>query len=337
MRLPSGKLPPEPLSRLLTELPKRDPQVIIGPGLGLDAAVMAWDGEMCLVAKTDPITFATDAIGWYAVQVCANDVATTGAAPRWFMAVVLLPDAPGNADLAEQIMAQVRDACLTLDVEVVGGHTEITCGLDRPIVCGTLLGQVERRRLVLSSGVRPSDVIILTKGIAIEGTSIIAREMADRLSSHLEGAFVVRCKDFLMRPGISVVRDARVAVEAGRVHAMHDPTEGGLASGLWEMAQASGVSLVIDVQRVPIYAETLELCRLFDLNPWGLIASGALLLAVEATDAESIVAALEAEGIPSTVIGWAEHGAPVVRLRQPDGAVQELAPCARDEITRLFG
>lgn len=336
MRLPGGKLPPELLSQLLAELPKRDPQVIVGPGLGLDAAVIALDKEQCLVAKTDPITFATDAIGWYAVQVCANDAATTGAAPRWFMATVLLPEAPGNAELAEQIMAQVRDACAALDIEVIGGHTEITCGLDRPIVCGTLLGQVERRRLVLNSGARPGDAIILTKGIAIEGTSIIAREMADRLPSHLGETFVARCKDFLMRPGISIVRDARVALEAGRVHAMHDPTEGGLSSGLWEMAQASGVGLVIEAQRVPIYAETLELCRLFDLNPWGLIASGALLLAVEAADAKSVVAALEAGGIPATVIGRAEPGAPVVRLRRPDGTVQELAPCARDEITRLF-
>jgi len=339
MRLATGKLPSELLGRLLSSVPRDDPRVIVGPGVGLDAAVIALDDEHCLVAKSDPITFATDLIGWYAVQVCANDIATTAAVPRWFMATVLLPDADNNAELAEEIIAQLSEACAALEISLVGGHTEITYGLDRPLVCGVMLGEVRRDRLVVSSGVRPGDAIILSKGIAVEGTAIIAREKGDELCGDLEPALLARCKNFLTDPGISVLKEAGIAVQAGRVHAMHDPTEGGLANGLWEMAQASGVSLAIDVPVVPVYTETLELCRLIGLDPWGLIASGALLLAVEADDAKRIIDAMVAAGIRASVIGYAieaTHGVAVYQHQEARDDASLLPRFERDEIARLF-
>jgi hydrogenase expression/formation protein HypE len=345
---PLGKLPADVLARLLASVAPTDPRVLVGPGIGLDAAVIDM-GDRLLVAKSDPITFATDSIGWYAVQVNANDIVTTGATPRWFLATVLLPARPAatigvanrvgsRADeaLAQGILTQIHRACVGIGASLVGGHTEITYGLDRPIVVGAMLGEVTRERLVTPSGARPGDALLLTKGIAIEGTALIAREKAGELREFGD-EFLQRCRNFLIEPGISIVRDAAIAISAGRVHAMHDPTEGGLATGLHEMAQAAGIGLTIDSEAVPVYPETLAVCRATGLDPWGLIASGALLLAVEAADAQNIVRALKAEGIGVAIIGQATQAASGVtlRVRQPQGLI-DLPHFERDEITRLF-
>jgi len=332
---PLGKLPADVLARLLARVAPTDPRVIVGPGIGLDAAVIDM-GDRLLVAKSDPVTFATDSIGWYAVQVNANDIATTGAAPRWFLATELLPASCADEALAQEILNQIHRACVDIGASLVGGHTEITFGLDRPIVVGTMLGEVTRERLVTPSGVRPGDALLLTKGIAIEGTALIAREKTSELTQFGD-EFLERCRNFLVEPGISVVRDAAIAVSAGRVHAMHDPTEGGLATGLHEMAQAAGIGMMVEAEAVPVYPETLALCRATGLDPWGLIASGALLLAVDASDVEGIVRALETEDIRVAIIGQATSAASGVtlRVRQPQGLV-ELPHFERDEITRLF-
>ena len=332
---PLGKLPADVLARLLAACAPSDPRVIVGPGIGLDAAVIDL-GDRLLVAKTDPVTFATDSIGWYAVQVNANDIATTGAAPCWFMATVLLPESRANEQLAEEIFAQIHAACAAIGVSLVGGHTEITHGLDRPIVVGAMLGQVARDRLVISSGAQPGDALLLTKGIAVEGTAIMAREKANELRE-FDAAFLERCRNFLTEPGLSVVRDAAIATRyaAGRVHAMHDPTEGGLATGLYELAQASGVGLMIEADAVPVYPETQALCRATGLDPWGLIASGALLMAVETADAETVARALEAQGIRAAVIGQVTEVTHGVKLHGPEG-IRNLPRFERDEIARLF-
>jgi len=330
---PLGKLPADVLARLLAACAPSDPRVIVGPGIGLDAAVIDL-GDRLLVAKTDPVTFATDSIGWYAVQVNANDIATTGAAPCWFMATVLLPESRANEQLAEEIFAQIHAACAAIGVSLVGGHTEITYGLDRPIVVGAMLGEAAHEQLVIPSGARPGDAILLTKGIAVEGTAIMAREKANELRE-FDAAFLERCRNFLTEPGLSVVRDAAIATSAGRVHAMHDPTEGGLATGLYELAQASGLGLMIEVDAVPVYLETQALCRATGLDPWGLIASGALLMAVEAADAETVARALEAQGIRAAVIGQVTEVTHGVRLHGPEG-IRDLPRFERDEIARLF-
>ncbi len=341
---PLGKLPTDVLARLLSRIAPTDPRVIVGPGIGLDAAVIDM-GDKLLVVKSDPVTFATDSIGWYAVQVNANDIATTGATPRWLLATVLLPASRADEALAQGILDQIYHACTGIGVSLVGGHTEITYNLDRPIVVGTMLGEVTRERLVTPLGARPGDALLLTKGIAVEGTALIARERDLRGFWRTEGSpksegldqLLERCRNFLVEPGISVVRDAAVAVSAGRVHAMHDPTEGGLATGLHEMAQAAGVGMMIEAEAVPVYPETSELCRATGLDPWGLIASGALLLAVDSSDVENIVRALDAESIRVAVIGQVTEAASGVTLRvqQPQGVV-DLPRFARDEIARLF-
>jgi hydrogenase maturation factor len=215
----------------------------------------------------------------------------------------------------------------------VGGHTEITYGINRPIVVGCMLGEVAPERLVRPDGVRAGDVLLLTKGIAVEGTAIVAREKGDELAG-LDRSLIQRCQGFLYEPGISVVRDAAVATAAGEVHAMHDPTEGGLATGLWELAEAAQVGLEVDETAIPILPETQILCARLGLDPLGLIASGALLLAVAPGDAAAIAAALEEAGIAVARIGRVVERARGIVLRSATGE-RPLPRFERDEIARI--
>ena len=335
VQYPLGKLPIEHLHHLLVRYAKPDGRIVMGPSVGHDATVIAFDNRY-LVAKTDPVTFASDEIGWYAVHVNANDIACLGALPRWFLASLLLPEASTDTALVTTILEQIAGACASLDVGLVGGHTEITHGLDRPIVVGCMLGEVAPDRLVRSDGARPGDTLVLTKGIAIEGTAILAREIEIR--DQLQGIsedLLRRSRVFLHNPGISVVRDAQIATAAGEVHAMHDPTEGGLATALREMALASAVGMVVDRDALMVLPETETLCSRLDLDPLGLIASGALLLAVSAEDAGRITGALQQAGISAVSIGSVVERERGLLIRDARG-LQPLPRFDRDEITRVF-
>ena len=258
--LPAGKLPNPTLDALLRSLRSTDPRLVVGPQAGVDAAVIDF-GSTYLVVKTDPITFATDEIGWYAVNINANDIAVMGATPRWFLATLLLPAGQATTALAAGIHGQIVDACRALDVALVGGHSEITTGIDRPIVSGVMLGEVEPARLLRSSAVQPDDCVVLAGYVPVEGTALLAREKAGELLARGFDADVLhRAQEFLHRPGISVVAAARAAARITGVHAMHDPTEGGLATALAEMAHASGVGMSIDFDAVPIPPESAALC-----------------------------------------------------------------------------
>mgnify|MGYP005844226403 CR=1 FL=1 len=330
---PPGKLPIDVLAELLARHPRRDPRVILGPKPGEDAAVLNIGADRYLVAKTDPITFATDEIGWYAVHVNANDIATTGATPAWFMATLLLPPERATRALVEAIFKQIYSACDVLGVSLVGGHTEITPGIDRPIISGTMFGLAEGSRLITTGGAQVDDVLLVTKGVPIEATAIMAREKRDVLEGQFPAEFLERCAGYLHDPGISVVRDASVALHAGRVHAMHDPTEGGLATGLWEMADAAALRLLVNPS-LAVLEEGRVLCEALGLDPLGAIASGAMLLAVHSDDAGRIAAALQDAGIPVFRIGSAEQGPADVVVVQ--GEPRRLPRPERDEIARLF-
>lgn len=333
--LPVGKLDAALLSRLLLLSGWPDPRVVVGPHVGEDAAVIDM-GDRYLVAKSDPITFATDEIGWYLVQVNANDLATTGAEPRWLLTTLLLPEHETPPERVEGIMAQIDAACRELHIAIVGGHTEVTHGLERPIVVGHMLGEVAKDSLVTTSGARLGDDLLLAKGIAIEGTSLIAREKAQELRERGYSAeFIARAQGFLYDPGISVLHAARLAAASVEVHAMHDPTEGGLATGLHELAQAAHAGVWIDRAAIPVYPESARLCAEFGLNPLGTIASGALLLALPPGQVPTLLAAYGRAAIPCAVIGHvceAHEG-----LRMQSGAVTlDLPRFDQDEVSRLF-
>ena len=332
--LKPGKLEPDVLERLLKRNRIADPRVLVGPGVGLDVAVIDY-GENLLVAKTDPITFATDEIGWYAVNVNANDIATAGARPRWFLATLLLPEHATSDELVEEIYDDLVAACRSMKIDLIGGHTEITCGLDRPILVGMMLGEVARDKLVRADGAQPGDVLLLTKRIAVEGTSLLGIEVGEQLAAATDDDFVRRCCAFLHEPGIGVLHEALLACEVGGVHAMHDPTEGGVATGISELARACGCGVRVEHSALPFYEETVRACEVFGLDPLGLIASGSLLIAAEPESGTAIRERLNAEGIECTAVGTVLHkGAP--RLLVTEEGEQPLPIFPRDEIARLL-
>jgi len=329
--LPVGKLPNELLGRLLRRYALLDRRVVLGPGIGEDACAIQF-GKRLLVAKTDPITFVAEDLGRYALVINSNDIATRGARPRWFLATLLLPEGKTTEAAVEGHFRDIWRACRELGVSLVGGHVEVTHGIDRPIVAGFLLGEVERGKLLSTAGARCGDDLVLTKGIAIEAVSVLAREKAEKLSIHFPSSFLRRCRGFSR--WLSVLPEARVARSVG-VHAMHDPTEGGLATALYEMAEASGNGLEVDAAAVPVPEEARILCEHFGLDPWGAIASGALLIACPPARTRLLLNRLRRARIPAARIGrFLPERSGVTRIRR--GRCEPVPRFARDEIAKLF-
>ena len=331
---PVGKLDYRLLEKLLNLNPIKDPRIIVGPKIGEDAAVIDF-GKKYLVAKTDPITFTTHRIGWYAVNINANDIATMGATPKWFLATLLLPEGKTNAKLASQIFRDIIQSTQALNITLCGGHTEISHKIDRPIVIGHMLGEVEKDKLVVNAHAKPGDDLLLTKGIAIEGTAIIAREKAAVIRKKFGNRFLKRAQAFIDKPGLSVVADALLANKAAQIHAMHDPTEGGLATGIMELAKASGTGVVIDAEKIPCYEETEQICKFFNIQPVGLIASGALLIALDPKDTKEVIAILAKYGIVCNPIGKLTKKSEGLKLFTK-GKLVKMPTFKVDEITKII-
>ena len=332
MALRTGKLPPELLKRMLKHTGAPDKRVVLGPKVGEDAALVKL-GPYTLVLKTDPVTYAADMIGWYAVNVNANDVATRGATPAWFQAAVLLPEGSDEA-LVESIFEQISKAAKALGVAVTGGHTEVTPGIDRPIVVGDMHGVLVGGSPILTSGAEEGDALVLTKGAGIEGTALIAREKRDELLKVFDKGFVDRAAKYLVDPGLSVVPEAKAALEFG-VHSMHDPTEGGVSMGAREIAEASGRSVELWADEIPIGPETARICAHYGLDPLGLLGSGALLATFKEKDAQAYVSALGKLGVRAKVVG--RIGGKKSRSTLVRGGVSTpLSSSERDEVLKVL-
>ena len=333
--LPVGKLPYELMASLLARAPGGDPRVLVGPGPGMDCAVVDAGGDRLLVFKSDPITFVADDVGEYLVRINTNDIATTAAEPSWLLLTLLLPEGKTPPERAEALNEQVFEACREAGIAVIGGHTEVTHGLDRPIAVGALVGEVARDRLVTPRGAAPGDRILLTKGVPIEGTAILAGELGERLAGVLSPEELARARHFMTDPGLDVLRDARVATGAGRVTAMHDPTEGGVITALWELAEASGRSLEVTPERIPVPDLAQRMCQALGLDPLATIASGALLLTCPPAEAQAIEDALAGAGIACSDIGTVKPGpATVYRFTEAGGGPIDRPE--RDEIAKVY-
>jgi len=336
-RLRAGKLDINVLRDLLEKHAILDSQVILGPKIGEDAAVIdpGNGSDHYWVVTSDPITFTTDEIGYYGVVVNLNDIATRGAIPRWFLATLLFPEGE-SLDLVKNVFAQIHEACRRFGISLIGGHTEITPGIERTILSGHMIGQVKKDRLVITGGAQDGDLLLLAKGICIEGTSIIAREKEAELTARgISPSLIKKAKSFIFDPGIEVLSAARLACESASVHSMHDPTEGGLINGIIEMALASDKEIVVDLGKVPIYEESRILCQHFGLDPFGVIASGALLLTIAPSNLSSLQRAFREAGIPVEVIGEVRSG-PARVVAEFKGSTEELRPFERDEILKIF-
>lgn len=332
MALRTGKLPPELLTRLLKHSGAKDKRVVLGPTFGEDAAVVKL-GKQLLVLKTDPVTYASDMIGWYAVNVNANDIATKGATPAWFQACILLPKGSDEA-LAEGIFKQISSAAKELGMAVTGGHTEVTPGIDHPIVVGDIHGLIKGAKIVRTSGACEGDLVVLTKGAGIEGTALIAREKRKELLAVFDESFVNKAAKFLFDPGLSIVKEAKAALKYG-VSAMHDPTEGGVAMGVYELAEASGKSVELWKDEVIVRRETARICAKYDIDPLGLLGSGALLATFRPAAADKYLAEVHRMGIDASVIGKMlprGEGSRTVSGK----ATTPLSSSERDEVLRVL-
>jgi len=339
-KFPIGKLKHEfllkMLKRFVSNTHLKDERVIMGSSIGEDAAVIDM-GDNYLVVKTDPITYATDAIGYYVVNINVNDVVCTGATPKWFQSTILLPEALTDEELIEDIFKSIHETCQSLGISVIGGHTEITSDLTRPIIVGSLLGEVEKDKLVLTSGAKAGDSIILTKGIFIEGTSIIAREKENILKDKgYSVEFIEKCKDYLYNPGISVFKEALLSNDNFKINSMHDPTEGGLFCGIAEMAIASNLGVLIEKNKINILPEPTELSKVFDLNPYNTISSGSLLVSIEEDFAADLIDLLRKKGISSELIGNFTSKKEKYLVIDDNNKKTPMSYTETDEITKLF-
>ncbi|MBN1482032.1 hydrogenase expression/formation protein [candidate division KSB1 bacterium] len=332
-KLYPGKLDHDFLHHLLSTYTSTGSRVIAGAQVGEDAAVIDM-GDKCLVVKTDPITFTTEHIGYYAVHVNANDIVCMGATPKWFTATLLLPE-KSTRQMAENIFAQISRACKTEKIVYCGGHTEVTYSIKQPIVVGQMLGEVGKDELLLKRHIAIGDHLVLIQHIPIEAVSILAREKQQVLQEQFSADFVRTCQNFLFFPGIGIAPYAQLARDVAQVHAMHDPTEGGVATAIHEMARAADRGVVIDQSKIPIMAEGKLVCEFFDLDPLGCLSSGSLLLAVPHKSIEPIIKACSSKNIPAADIGkFVEKEKGLILL---DGQQQKRLPLfVQDEIVKIF-
>lgn len=329
----TGKIPSDILVRnVFGYKGKADPSVLLGSSIGEDAALVSL-GDNVLVLKTDPVTGTTSDIGWLAVHINANDIACRGARPRWFLCDLLLPE-KSDVTILDEIMRQVDRAAREIGVAVAGGHTEVTPGLRRPIVVGCMIGVTKMKKFVTSNGARPGDSVIMTKSIGIEGTSILASDFARKLRARSSAQLVTKGKS--LGRLISVVDDAMTAVRAGGVHAMHDPTEGGLLQGIWELAEASKVGFHIHESNINVKPETKRICSILGVNPLRLMSSGCLLVAADKRRSSAILERLKKNGIQSSIIGAFTPRRMGRKLVSLDGSVAEIGPSERDELYRII-
>lgn len=300
IRMLVGKVPSEILQRVIfTKLGMTDPDVLLGPSLGEDASVIRI-GDKVIIAATDPITGSISDVGWLAVHVNANDIATFGVLPRWFLATIMLPTETTTEQL-ETIMDQMDTASKILGIAVAGGHSEITDGIDRPIIVGFMIGLADQGNYVTSSGAKPGNSIIITKSIAYEGTSILATEGEEYLTSKVGASVIAQAKT--LRNKISVVAEGIAAFETGHVTAMHDPTEGGFSGGIHEICDASKVGFEIYKDAIPIDESTRAICNVLEIDPLELISSGCMIICCNEEHSTDVVNTIESRGVSARVVG----------------------------------
>ncbi len=298
--LPPGKVPIKVLrSFVYKNLGSMRDDVIVGPGIGQDTAVLKAGSEL-LIVSSDPISGAVEQIGWLAVHICSNDVSTSGARPRWFVSTILLPERAKEESIGT-ICAQIDAAAREIGVAVVGGHTEATPGLSHPLVVGTMIGVAENGKYVTTKDARVNDEIIMTKGAGIEGTAILASDRKEVVGRFCSAEVVRRAQAYLREIGVH--KEAMMAFSTGKVTSMHDPTEGGIAGGLHEMSDASGKGFIVFKDRIMIRKETEEICRLFKVDPLELIGSGSLLITCSEGSSQEILDRLQEEEIAASLIG----------------------------------
>jgi hydrogenase maturation factor len=331
--LPNGKFPSDLLEEFFGHLSHDDPHFLIKPGIGEDTAAIDISHQDTLVVTSDPITFVTDQIGTYTVLINANDIATSGAVPQWLMTTLLFPGGSTPSDIF-QVMTDIDQACRAWGITLCGGHTEITDAVRRTVVVGTLGAAMERADLIDKKNMQPGDRILLTKGVAVEGTAIIAHSFAERLlNAGLSAEELAAGRELVHH--ISILPEAAIARDTASVSAMHDVTEGGLATALLELSTAGGHAIEIHLDHIPILPPTERICEALDIQPLGLIGSGSLLIVCRPAGTDSLLRAIKKQNIDVACIGEVKDPGQGIVAYQ-DGAPAHWPEFEVDEITRLF-
>lgn len=324
-----GKIPESVLKRsVFKQIHTTRQEVLLGAGVGEDCAAVKLEEDEMFVISTDPITGTSTDIGNLAVHITLNDLASAGAEPVGVMLTILLPEQAKEPEL-KKMMGQIEEVCAAANVQIMGGHTEVTRAVNQPLinVCG--VGKAKTGKLVSTAGAKAGDDIVITKWIGLEGTSIIAKEKETELLSRYPVQMVETAKKFDQY--LSVLPEAAIAVKSG-VSAMHDVTEGGIFGALWEMAEASGVGLEIDLKKIPVKQETIEVCEFFGINPYELISSGSMLMA--AGDGNMLVRELKKQKIAAAVVGKAAKGNDRVLINEEERRF--LEPPKTDELYKVL-
>lgn len=331
--LPPGKVPIDILKEVVFKnLGASRKEVTLGPKAGVDGAVLDL-GDKSIIVSMDPITGAVERIGWLSVNVNANDIATFGVEPAFLFSCLMLPEG-ADVKMVEAISTQMSDAAQELGIAIVGGHCESTPKLVNPIVVGCIMGFTEKGNYVTATGAKTGDKLILTKSAGIEGTAILASDRENELKQTLNAVDLRKAKEFYRQ--ISVVKDALIARRTGGVHAMHDPTEGGVANGIHEMADASGLGVKVFREKILVQPETDKICSYFDIDPLQLIGSGALLIAAENNKAEAIIGSLQQQNIQAAIIGEFISDPKQRVIVQKEGETQTLERPASDHLWRAL-
>jgi hydrogenase maturation factor len=324
----TGKLSESMLSRsVLKQLHSTNDRVIIGPGYGTDFCAVRTEPDEVQVLSVNPVTLSGVHAGTFAVCNACNDIAASGARPVGVLCSILLPTS-SNETVLRAIQKEMDEACAAAGAQILGGHTEVSRAVKEPLLSVTGVGVVRRELLLSPQNIRPGMDIVVTKWIGLEGTVILAEEQQEKLRTRYAQPFLDRAESFLAQ--LSEIPEAAVAAKSG-VCAMHNASQGGIFGALWEMAEAAGVGLEIDLKKIPIRQETVEICEFFDINPYKLLAQGSMLMAAE--DGNALVAALCAEGIPATVVGKATDSND--RILLCDGERRFLETAQTDELLHV--
>ncbi len=328
MSLPIGKVSPYELAELIfPQIKSDDEKVLVEPGIGEDGSVIEL-GEKALILSSDPITGALKNPGWLSVTINANDIAAMGATPKWYLINLFLPTGSKKSDLKKTVK-EVEKGCEELDISLVGGHTEVTPGLERVLISGAMVGVTAKNKWVSSANAEKGDKIIITKSAAIEGTYILASDRSKELEKKFGKKLVKKSQNF--RQKISIVTDALTAIESGEIHAMHDPTEGGLIGGMYELADASNVGFSINSEKINVSEETQKICKYFKIDPLKTISSGSLIICAAPKDSELIIDSLEEKGIKATEVGTILEDR---KEREMDGEPIDFPE--QDELWKIF-
>ncbi|WEU40762.1 MAG: AIR synthase family protein [Candidatus Odinarchaeum yellowstonii] len=332
LKRPAGKISIEEFKKYVLPFSGcKDDTVLLGPGIGEDAAIVKVGGQL-LVLKTDPISGAVNLVGWLAVHINANDVATRGGDPKWFLSTLILPT-HSNIETVRDIMKQINEASIELGVSIVGGHTEFTNSVDHPIVVGTMIGSIKNKKYFSLGNVKERDLIVETKAAGIEATSIIATDFERDVEAAYGRNFVLKAKDYIKN--ISIVKEARVAANNPGVSAMHDCTEGGVITAVYEIGEASDKGLIIWEDKIPIWEETSKISELFNLNPLEIISSGSLLITVDEGSSNKLLQELQRNGVPATVIGKIMPKEFGRKIKYRNGVIKEIEIPISDALWKI--